>query len=283
MGARPRVAEERGAAISSALAECGGLLEALEERDVQYSVAERAVESLGLREASVLLVGVALVSYMLRKRGEDHWLSLAERCEEGGGARSLLKSFVEESDSLSLGRGARLRRIGLYLERFAPLLEERFLEYSRDLEAFRRDLARRLGAGRDSKTVVFATKMFYYALKAGGLGAALPATIPIPADYRVCLVSLTSGLVEYGRGAWRKRARELRSKYPEVVSEAWGLVCSGARIPPLKLDVLLWIFGGILDRSGMDLASAIAGLEGVLGRGLEEGERRLVAELGAAL
>jgi len=219
------------------------LLEAAECVDPQM----RAIEGIlgkysDLKDAAFYAMGVALVSYMLLMRGEEHW-ALAVEYASTNPVRDL-KEFAASSPSIRLRREVRIRRIRRFATYYYRYLEV-FDRYCRDLELLRKDLARITGARPDAKTIVFAVKMFYYALKASSIKTLLPPTIPVPVDRRVCLVSLLSGVVRpLLANDPRVEARRLLSRAPKVVQKAWNLACRGGGVPPLKLDALLWLVGG---------------------------------------
>ncbi|RLF05529.1 MAG: hypothetical protein DRK00_04185 [Thermoprotei archaeon] len=207
-----------------------------------------------LEDSAFYVLGVAVVSYMLTTRGEEHWRLAASH--SSGEPLSDLRGFVASSPSLRLGRRARLARIERLVS-FHPRFLEEFDSYLIDLEALRRDLARVLKADPDSKTIVFATKMFYYTAKAAGLSVQVPFSIPVPVDRRLCLLSLASGVVTGGIADLRE-ARRLLSKAPHLVREAWSAAGRRGGVPPLRLDALLWLLGGCYERGGREGAFRLA-------------------------
>ncbi|MEM0307593.1 MAG: N-glycosylase/DNA lyase [Thermofilaceae archaeon] len=223
------------------------LVERAELADPQLQSVARILSRFNQRiDAFFYTVGIAAISYQLTTKGEEHWFLAAEHA--GGDPRESLRSFVEKSPSLKLARSARLARVER-LNRLYPSFAAKLDLYLSDLEAFRKDLARALEADQDAKTIVFAVKMLYYAAKASGLSIEPPSSIPIPVDRRVCLISLTSRVVE-GEPPTPQGARLLLSKAPKLVAEAWRLVCEKSGVPPIKLDALLWLLGGCYERAG---------------------------------
>ncbi|RLE85195.1 MAG: hypothetical protein DRJ67_09305 [Thermoprotei archaeon] len=225
------------------------LIDIAESVDPQMAAVSEILSKYSRLEDSVFyVVSVATVSYMLTARGEEHWRLAASY--SSGNPLSDLRGFVAESPSLRLGRRARLARVER-LASFYPRFLEEFNDYLRDLEALRRDLARVLRADPDSKTIVFAIKMLYYAAKAAGLEVRLPPSIPVPVDRRLCLLSLVSGVIEGGTAEPRE-ARRLLSRAPHLVREAWSVAGRRGDVPPLRLDALLWLLGGCYERGGRD-------------------------------
>jgi len=266
--------------IGKILASCRKIIDELEEKDIQYVVVRKILSILDDPvDAAIIIVGTALVSYMLSVKGEKHWNLLAEHVARNAGERPelILLSFVENSPSLGRFRDARLRRARLYISRMPQLLRLKFDEYVLDLAKLRNDLARILDTRSDSKTIVFSIKMFYYLLKALGKSIEVPFEIPIPVDYRVCMVSLSSGVIEAeGNIKLSDAVRILRSKYPTLVRRVWSDIGYLSRIPPLRLDALLWIVGGMYDG---DVNMLYGNIEEFLGRPMNVSERRLMLEL----
>jgi len=277
----PQIVKNRVKPIAEKLRENVDLINFLEDKDVQYLAIKKVLSSLrDLRKTSFIVVGVASVSYMLSLKGEEHWLSLSDYVEsrKKHNPEEVLRGFVKESGSLARFRSARLKRIDL-LVRARPDFENKFDSFIGDLNELRRFLAHTLGAGLEDKTIVFSVKMFYYTLKAAGLYVSVPTDIPVPVDRRVALVSLTSGLLEYPALHYLKAANELRGRYSKLVREAWSKVCRLAGVPPLRVDSLLWIVGGFLEKSGFNYLRALQLIEDWLSSRLNSRWRGLIKEL----
>ncbi|ABL78226.1 N-glycosylase/DNA lyase [Thermofilum pendens] len=221
------------------------------ERDPQFLAVRKILEKAGFPEGGFYVAGVALVSYMLSKRGEDHWLEAAELFDGTPGA---LYRFVEEAESLRRFREHRVKRIKRYVasrEKVLSLLSE----VPVNLERFASTVARIVGANPEDKTVVFASKMLLYACIAANKEYTGGERLPIPVDYRVSLVTLTSGIAK----GWsclddlRAHASNLRAKHKEEVKAAWSLVGRQAEIPPILLDAPVWLVGGCIDRGDFEV------------------------------
>ncbi len=269
--------ESRGRLLGGLFARAEGLVRDLEVADPQMHAVKRIIEKVGPTKGACYVVGVALVSYMLSRRGEEHWALAAEYA--GDDVEKALLRFVRESPSLSRFRLRREKRVMAYARRVLPQLLSGFEEYARDLARLWRLLSSSLGADPSSKTLAFAVKMFYYAAKASGVECRLPAEVPIPVDYRVCLVSLTSRLVEGWRGDLREGARRLRSSGSREVRNAWSLVSKVSGLAPLELDTVLWLVGGAAEEAGFSARGALGLVEGLLRRRLSFSEETLLLEL----
>ena len=91
------------------------------------------------------------------------------------------------------------------------------------------------------------------------------------------MVSLSSGVVETeGNIKLSDAVKILRSKYPTLVRRVWSDIGYLSRIPPLRLDALLWIVGGMYDG---DVNTLYGNIEEFLGRPMNVSERRLMLEL----
>ncbi|MCC6005047.1 MAG: N-glycosylase/DNA lyase [Thermofilum sp.] len=216
-------------------------------RDPQYEAVKEILSRMGFLNGSLYIVGVAVVSYVLASKGEDHWKMAADYAS--GNYESSIMSFVSNSASLRKFRNARLKRIEKYLNGKERIL--RVLKSSEiDLAEFNEKLAEILDADVNDKTVLFASKMLLYASRASGMKALNFEKLSIPVDYRVSLVSITSGIAK-GWGCnenLRSLADALRSKYKNEVQEAWGRVGRLSGIPPLLLDTPIWLVGGCIDK-----------------------------------
>lgn len=223
------------------------LLEEAEVVDPQMRAIEEIARRYGrFSAAAFYALAVAAISYQLSARGEVHW-RLAASYTQSDPVEDL-RRFAGTSPSLRFARSARLSRVEK-LAKLWPSFEARVDEYARNLELLRQDVARSLGAAADSKTVVFAVKMFYYAARSFGLRVNLPREIPLPVDRRVCLISLASGVVEGGPPTL-ENARRLLASAPRLVAVAWSDACAPSGVPPLKLDALLWLLGGLYEEGG---------------------------------
>ena len=104
-------------------------------------------------------------------------------------------------------------------------------------------LANSLGSNKDSKTVVFAVKMFYYGWFASfNEWLSIPKEIPIPLDVRVAKATLNSGLLEVNNLKHLKLINRLiSSTYRRMAISAWSLVSELSCIPQLNIDSVVWL------------------------------------------
>lgn len=235
-------------------AEIQELLEKAEVVDPQMrAIEEIARKYRSFSAAAFYALAVAAISYQLSAKGEAHWRLAADYAQSN--PLEDLQRFANLSPSLKFARSARLSRVEK-LAKLWPSFEAKVSEYTENLELLQREVARTLNAKADSKTVVFAVKMFYYTAKAFGIRVEVPREIPLPVDRRVCLVSLTSGVIEGGPPTL-ENARRLLGSAPRLVATAWNEACAPSGVPPLKLDALLWLLGGCYEEGGNDPSRAL--------------------------
>ncbi len=252
-----------------------------EEADPQFKAVSEIVRRIGGEEAFIAVVGTALVSYMLSLRGEEHWFLLAKYSKEFSNGVLLLEKFVEESPSLRFNRKTRLNRVKIFANRIVPIIREEKYSLLKDLRRLHSILYKGLSVNPDAKTIVFAVKMAYYVAKALGLKGALPKDISIPVDHRVCLVSLTSGIIrDLENNNWGRRANILRNRNPSIVRTAWHKVSSISCIPAISIDTVLWLVGGCIEKCRYRYHCSIECSADLIG-GLDELEllEELVCEL----
>ncbi len=216
-----------------------------EELDRQLVAAKMINEKCGSLTPHIMFTN-ALVSYQLSIPGEEYWLNLAQLVVE-----ECPNSYEEVLD--------RTFYILRHLHKFAVKAKEKRLNKLKmciylydsisheDLNTLRGRVARCLGANVDDKTIVFAIKMLYYGMKAVGINVEIPFNIPIPVDRRIIKISYLSGLIisdELGRNTSHLNEVLIKLfKKPQIVRDAWNAISFKCRIPPLRLDTVLWFFG----------------------------------------
>ncbi|RLE66933.1 MAG: hypothetical protein DRJ47_01150 [Thermoprotei archaeon] len=256
----------------------------LEKHDPQYHVVTNILKKIeDPFRAFTLIIAVSLVSYQLSTKGEEHWNYLETFVSKHKelSPREISLLFLEKSPSMRRLKTVKEARLQRFFKLFAPVFQEKFQRYVEDLNLFRRDLAHLLNTDPDSKTIVFSVKMFHYALEASGLKHTLPFKIPLPADHRVCLISLTSGIIktfDYISG-FSRLANILLSRKSGEVKKAWSEVSEKTGIPPLLLDTLLWITGGFAEKVHFNLERTIEKLEKLINRRLTTPEKNVIKEL----
>lgn len=226
------------------------IIDLLELRDPQYVAVKRIVEHVGLKIASAVIIANALVAYQLTSRGEDYWLGFADwvirRNVNAENVVELHRRFLEETRYNRFNVKAKIKRIYLFYKSnlFHELLDDP-LRYCYGLDGLVKEVSRVLGVSPESKTIVFAGKMYYYFCKASGKKCT--GNIPIPVDRRVAFLSLTSCMI---RGCSKDLilcTRELMSKYNRrIVIDVWNKVSLITGIQSYRLDSLVWLLGRYL-------------------------------------
>ncbi len=240
-----RVVVEEAVRLGRALR--GGLpaVLALEEGDPQLAAVARVVESHGAGPAAVTAALTALASYRLAMRGEDWWRCYAEYHSarppprDPGEAARLVQGFLNSCPGAAIQREAKARRVARAAEGARAALSRLMKEPHAILESSRwltEALARALRQEPWRKTIAFAVKMAYYAVRAEAGRVPGPGDAVIPVDVRVSCLTYSSMIVD--APGYRVLLRE-----PEKVIEAWGIVSHESRVPMIHLDSLAWLAG----------------------------------------
>ncbi|WP_054850556.1 N-glycosylase/DNA lyase [Vulcanisaeta sp. JCM 14467] len=231
-----------------------------EVRDPQYIAVSRLCRGLGHDVEMTLKLTVlnALVSYQLTGKGEDHWNYFANYFIRNR-PTDLCGDFVNyiiNSRYLARFRDSRLKRIKGVCPQMAGLSISNYLS---DLASLWRLIVRIMNARGDEKTIVFAVKMAYYVGRACGLDVNVPMDIPIPVDYRVTVITICSGLMPVmgSPSNVADLARELMTRRRAEIQRAWSEVSRLSGIPPLNLDSIIWVLGGLLINSSFNVDKAI--------------------------
>ena len=234
----------RAERLGEKLASTPQLPEVFMRHDPQFIAVKKILDTLGPVDGLLYTLGVALISYMLSTRGEEHWLQAARYARKG--FPQALREFVSTSPSMALYRRAKAARVEKFL-RHAPRLKEKLEAETLSPDLLAQMLAKALSAKPSSKTIVFAAKMAYYFYRAAGIETPPPRS-PIPVDYRVCLVTVTSGIASTDAHP-RAAARQLRSRHRDNVARAWDIVSKKSGIAPLLLDNIVWLTGRCIDEN----------------------------------
>ncbi len=225
------------------------LIDVLEQNDPQLRAIRIIATSNGCRVAAVSAVANALVSYQLVGRGEDYWMETAQSiaASKAGSLRDLaefFQSFLSYGSRYNrLALGAKKKRVTRFLSsQLALELWEKPDSYAMNLRLLDERLARVMRQEPGDKTIVFAVKMYYYVARACGWSVGEIYGIPIPCDRRVCLVTLTSRIVDNKAPCVsRGDVAALMSRYKRLAIEAWRIVEEASRIPCIRLDALVWL------------------------------------------
>jgi DNA-(apurinic or apyrimidinic site) lyase len=201
----------------------------VEERlDKQFLALQKLYKSSQLTQKQfvVLCTLNALISFQLSCRGEEYWQEFAEyfmHHEIGHGTLTeALRSFLLESRCNKRYRELKLRRLQK-AQRVENLLFTSDLEQLyRDMLRLRDLLASAMRQEQHAKTIVFAVKIFGYAMRISGADfVPYPMEIDIPLDFRIQRITQLLGSSEDPISFWRSVAR-------------------ASRVPPLHIDSVLW-------------------------------------------
>ncbi len=212
-------------------------IETMEREDRQFKALERLYENVRDELLFYRLVLInALLSYQLQMKGDDYW----ERFSEFFSAEPQVERFEEFLSRYNRRfLPSKLRRLKKVLKCISELKATDFEEFIGDLRKLTGYLSGCLKQKESSKTVVFAAKMFLYAVKvARGLESKGQSGISIPIDSRLSKVSNNPDF-------WRE------------ISEITG-------IPQIRLDALFWIALGsqeVVDRLPQQLMDKVKKLQ----------------------
>lgn len=196
-----------------------------------------------------LVIANSLVSYQLTGRGEDWWWEFAKYFSDRE-VNSLWKAYAEFLPRSRTNRRlveAKLKRIKKVENFLSSLTLKDFEGYYRNMRTLWKALAKVMESREDSKTIVFAVKMFGYASRiAFSEFIPYPMEIPIPEDLRI--KSITSKLTK------------------EKPTKFWMKVARDSEVPPLHIDSLIWpLLGGAdLTPLGRNLRDKLTKLMSIL-------------------
>ncbi len=221
-----------------------GVLLLEEKVDPQYAYVAKVAEELGPGRAAVAALLVALASYRLAMRAEEWWkcFSIMVPSLSGPGVDGVYRGvirFLEECQGSVIGREGKIKRVSRAWAGARRMLEQLASQPRLVVEQPRKvaeALRIALGEKGYTKTVTFAVKMAYYAVRPLVGRVPLARGIPIPVDVRVACSSFSSMMVD-GPGY-----RGLVSN-PDPARRAWGRVADLTGIPELHLDTVAWLAG----------------------------------------
>ncbi|MDN5358241.1 MAG: DNA-(apurinic or apyrimidinic site) lyase [Candidatus Diapherotrites archaeon] len=193
-----------------------------EHIDPQFQALMFLYEKMDDKRAFVPLVTAnALVSYQLSGKGEEWWWEFARWFSEHPVTERLSAAYAEflpKSRTNKRLANIKVKRLEK-MENF--LLAMRPEKYYENMVQLWKDLAQILGTPRNTKTTVFAVKMFGYAMRiANGKFIPYPFEIPIPVDSRI-----------------KKFTEKLGAGKPIPF---WNEVAKKSGVPPLHIDSILW-------------------------------------------
>ncbi|WP_421077351.1 N-glycosylase/DNA lyase [Methanothermococcus sp. Ax23] len=198
-----------------------------ENVDLQYHYLENLQKTLNNDELFLKLVIInAIVSYQLSTTGENWWKEFSEYNWDNV-SKNKNDLFEEYILFLSNSKGnKRLNNIKIKrINKIKPFLDDLSIadleNYYLNMNLFRDSIAKQLNTKKESKTVVFAVKMFGYASRmVFKKFIPYPYEIEIPKDSRI--------------EKYTKRFTD------NNVIKFWNNISKETGIPPLHIDSILW-------------------------------------------
>jgi DNA-(apurinic or apyrimidinic site) lyase len=198
-----------------------------ENVDLQYHYLENLQKTLNNDELFLKLVIInAIVSYQLSTTGENWWKEFSEYNWDNV-SKNKNDLFEEYILFLSNSKGnKRLNNIKIKrINKIKPFLDDLSIadleNYYLNMNLFRDSIAKQLNTKKESKTVVFAVKMFGYASRmVFKKFIPYPYEIEIPKDSRI--------------EKYTKRFTD------DNVIKFWNNISKETGIPPLHIDSILW-------------------------------------------
>lgn len=220
----------------------------LEEQDPQFLAMKNLSKISDVKIVCTLALMNALVSYKLSSKGENYWMEFSKYFSinpptDWNSLPEIMLSFMKNSKGNRILIEQKYSRLKvLKSSGFLADLKEKFDYYINNLEILRYHLAKSLNTDVNSKTIVFATKMLYYAFRAStGRIVILPMSIPIPIDLRIATMSYITGIINIEPSVKSlQESADLIMKNYENAQKAWNIVAQTSQIPPLHIDSIIW-------------------------------------------
>ncbi len=238
----------RAVGIGRLLRDSWDLIYRIEENDPQYIAISGLIRRTSCGLAAVSVIANALVSYQLTSRGELYWSMFSEWMSGRGGSSVYYllqahREFLLNTSYNRMGLEAKLKRLDkFYNSSLAEEIRSDPLKYCGRLEDLWGKIASTLNAEKQSKTIVFSVKIYYYVCRA--CGSSVKGDIPVPVDRRIAYVTLSSCLVRGCTGSLKKCSYDLmKPRLRGLVMGAWSIVSAESGIPGYNLDSLLWVLG----------------------------------------
>ncbi len=288
-----RINNNRIRIISNTIKDIGlEAIKRIEEYDPQFKALRKIHNRIkDLRFLCLAAICNAIISYRLSGHGEDYWLEFAEYLTYRNISLNvnadyivdLVAEFLTKSKynrmllNQKISRLRRLKTHGVHRTIF-----DKCPELINNLSRLLVVIANGINAKPDSKTIVFAVKMAYYAARVHGKSIIPPMDIMIPVDRRIGLLSYTSGIIDLNTRITSVRDLErIVLRYSGIPREAWRRVSLEAGIPPLNIDSLIWFISRGLGRKNLLLIrrNAINVLLKILGEEYRSKIMRLVKEI----
>lgn len=188
-----------------------------ENYDKQYLVIKKLSEKIDNKNNFVKLVILnSIISYQLTSKGETYWENFSKFFSSSN--NDIIERFKVFIDNFNPRfKESKVKRIEKVYNWFKNL--DLITIYSNNLLKFNKDLADILSQKLFDKTIVFATKMFGYSLRALGIKMIFPFEIFIPIDNRI-------GKISKDLNFWINLSKEVK-------------------IPLLHIDSLIWVTFGL--------------------------------------
>ncbi len=199
----------------------------LESRDRQYKALEKLFASLKEPELFLKLIVInALLSYQLQMKGENYWETFSRFFSQNP-ELSKFEEFLKLYNRRFLS--SKLKRFKRVIKCLEKIIEEgSILRFGNNLKDLVRKLASCLNQREDSKTIVFAAKMFMY-------------------GYRIALGEEPKGLEDIAIPVDSRLSKINPDK------EFWKELSNKSGIPQIHLDAIFWIPAGMKEEELKEL------------------------------
>ncbi len=227
-------------------------IEVLVEKDPQYIALKRIYLASGSRAVVLVAIANSLISYHLTGSGEEYWSEVGDFFSKRSiGSPSdlyrLFNYFLKHTRYNKRFTYVKIKRLERFL--LSWLAEKVFREpciYSVEQYPLLKELAKNMGQGIYSKTIVFAAKMYYYAVKLSCSKSSPDPRVPMPIDRRVAAISLLSGLASPASSSRALRyliEEAMKPRNRDKLVRAWFMVSDYSGIPCILLDTIVWLLG----------------------------------------
>ncbi len=194
-----------------------------EKFDKQFKALKNLYENTRDENSFPLLVVLnALVSYQLNVTGELYWWEFAKYFSnrEIGDEIGAMKHFLRSSKGNKRFINMKIRRLEK-IAGYKNFIKENYKNFYENMVSFRDFLSKIMKQDKNAKTIVFAVKMFGYAMRIYTKKfIPYPFEIAIPLDVRI-----------------KKITEKFTTGEP---AEFWFSVAKKVKIPPLHIDSVLW-------------------------------------------
>ncbi len=225
------------------------IIDLIEDSDKQFIAIKRIVEQLPVTIVFNMVIANSLISYFLTGKGEDYWdeftaylLKMKNRLKNAS-CRDMLKIHreflrISKYNKLSLrNKYSRLKKY--YCSSICRKIIAEPFRYAENLSYLTKELEKITGSKSTSKTIVFASKMYWYVCKI--LGKNVKGDIDMPIDRRNAFITISSGMIMGCNDNIEECVSALiSSKYSSLARRAWRIVGQYSGIPLYRLDALTW-------------------------------------------